>query len=125
MDPFQVPIRLLLVDDETEFRDSTARALRRRDFEVTTAQDGETALAVLSAEGFDVVVLDVKMPGLDGLEVIGQLKNDRAEIQVILLTGHGSSEDAARGIEAGAFDYLIKPVDIDELIDIIHKAAGR
>jgi DNA-binding response OmpR family regulator len=118
-------LRVLLVDDEEELVETLVERLQIRGFRAEGVTRGVDAIQRIREGDFDVVVLDVKMPGLDGLEVIGQLKNDRADVQVILLTGHGSSEDAARGINAGAFDYLIKPVDINELIEIIRKAADR
>ncbi len=118
-------LRVLLVDDEEELVETLVERLQIRGIHAEGVTRGVDAIQRIREGDFDVVVLDMKMPGLDGLEVIGQLKHDRADIQVILLTGHGSSEDADRGIKAGAFDYLIKPVDIDELIEIIRKAADR
>jgi len=118
-------LRVLLVDDEEELVETLVERMQIRGFRAEAVTRGIDAITRIRESEFDVVVLDVKMPGLDGMEVIAQLKNDRPELQVILLTGHGSSEDAARGIKAGAFDYLIKPVDIEELIEIINRAAAR
>ncbi len=116
-------LRILMVDDEEELVETLVERLQIRGFQAEGATCGIDAVKRIRDGIFDVVVLDLKMPGLDGLEVIQQLKYHRPELQVILLTGHGSSEDAIMGKKSGAFDYLIKPVDIDELIDIIRKAA--
>ncbi len=116
-------LRILMVDDEEELVVTLVERLQIRGFQAEGVTRGIDAVKRIRDGIFDVVVLDLKMPGLDGLEVIQQLKYHRPELQVILLTGHGSSEDAIMGKKSGAFDYLIKPVDIEELIDIIRKAA--
>jgi len=118
-------LRVLMVDDEVELVETLVERLQIRGFQAEGVTRGVDAIQRFREGNFDVVVLDMKMPGLGGLEVFGQLRHDQPDIQVILLTGHGSTEDAARGKEAGAFDYLIKPVDIDELIEIINRAAGH
>jgi len=115
-------IRLLLVDDEEEFLLATSRALGRRGFEVTVAPNGVTALDKISSESFDVVVLDVKMPDIDGLEVFNQISGRYPEIPVILLTGHPSLADAFRTSKQGIADYLSKPVEIEELAHKIRYA---
>lgn len=117
-------LRLLIVDDEEDFLSALAQRLEFRGFRVEAASSGSDALARVGEEGFHVLVLDVKMPGIDGLELMAQIKAKHACLPVILLTGHGSVADAERGIEQGAFDYLMKPIDIDELIEKIRKAAG-
>ncbi len=108
-------IKLLMVDDEKEFLETSARSLSRRDFEVHLAFDGTTALQMLKQDRYDVVVLDVKMPGLDGVEVFHRIQNQWPEIPVILLTGHGTISQAFQTSKEGIADYLTKPCDIDEL----------
>jgi DNA-binding response OmpR family regulator len=106
---------ILLVDDETEFVENLAERLRLRGFTVCIAPDGARALERIRAEPFNGVVLDVMMPGMDGLETLREIKKIDATVEVILLTGHARTQAALEGIREGAFDYLIKPVDIDEL----------
>lgn len=109
-------MKLLLVDDEVEFRDRLIRRLTRRNVEAIGAASGEEALAMLEEQPVDVVVLDVKMPGIGGIETLRRIKRDHPEVEVIMLTGHASVEVAVQGMEMGAFDYLMKPTDIDELV---------
>jgi two-component system response regulator HydG len=116
--------RLLLVDDEEEFLDATAWALRRRGFEVYTARRGEAALALLGRQVFDVVVLDVKMPGMDGVDVFRQIKRILPWLPVILLTGHGNVQQAFQTSKEGVFEYLSKPCSIEELAEIATRAVG-
>ncbi len=111
MDKFNV----LLVDDETEFLSPLVKRLGRRNLNVRTANSGEEALSVLENSQTDVVVLDVRMPGMDGLEALREIKKRYPLIEVIMLTGHASIEVAMEGMERGAFDYLMKPMNIDEL----------
>jgi len=106
---------VLLVDDEIEFATSLAERLRLRGFSTATAQSGQAALDILGGQFFHVVVLDVKMPGMDGLETLKTIKSRHPPTEVILLTGHACLDAAVNGIEAGAFDYLVKPADLDEL----------
>jgi two-component system, OmpR family, response regulator len=106
---------ILLVDDEAEFVENLAERLRLRGFITQIAQDGPRALERICSQQFHGVVLDVMMPGMDGLETLKQIKKIDGSVEVILLTGHARTESALEGIRAGAFDYLIKPVDIDEL----------
>lgn len=108
-------IRVLLVDDETEFLHTLTKRLIKRGLDVLAAQSGEEAIDVLATTDIDVVVLDVKMPGLDGIEVLRQIKRKHPRIEVIMLTGHANVEVAVQGMELGAFDYLMKPMEIDEL----------
>lgn len=115
-------ISVLLVDDEEYYREALARRLSRRGLKVSEAADGEAALGLLSREAPDVVVLDVKMPGLDGLEVLARIKTLRPLTEVILLTGHAHLETSITGLERGAFDYLLKPVPLEELVEKIHDA---
>lgn len=110
------PMRVLLVDDETDFVETLAKRLGKRGIAVLCASRGEQALEVLAANPLDVVVLDVKMPGLDGLEVLRRIKAGHPQVEVIMLTGHADMDAAIRGMELGAFDYLMKPTSIEELL---------
>jgi DNA-binding NtrC family response regulator len=108
--------RVLLVDDETDFLETLVKRLAKRNLAVSGVESGESALAALEATPVDVVVLDVRLPGIDGVETLRRIKQTSPLIEVILLTGHANMEVAVQGMELGAFDYLIKPVDIDELL---------
>ena len=116
--------RVLVVDDEEELVSALVERLNLRGFQATGVTTGEAALASLEREGCDVVLLDVKMPGLGGLDVIRRIKQARPSLEVILLTGHGSPASAEEGLEAGAYDYLMKPVKIDELVRILRSAGS-
>ena len=118
-------LKVLLVDDEKEFVSTLAERLELRGMHVEIAMDGEMALNIIENEPPQVVVLDVMMPGLSGMEVLGRIKTIDSKIQVILLTGHGATKDGIKGMQLGAFDYLIKPVDIDELIEKLNEAAKK
>ena len=109
-------MRVLLVDDEEEFLETLGKRLRRRNVDVTIAISGEQALEILETAPVDVAVLDVRMPGMDGVEVLREIKKRRPLVEVIMLTGHASVEVAIRGMEMGAFDYLMKPMDLDDLL---------
>ncbi len=115
-------MKVLLVDDEEEFVSTLAERLRLRDIITLVATDGNQALQIVEAEMPPVVVVDVMMPGLGGLDVLQQVKQKYPEIQVILLTGRGSTQDGIRGMQLGAFDYLIKPVKIEGLIQSMESA---
>ncbi len=115
------PIRVMLVDDERELLDSLKKIFERRGMEVTTATRGREALALLREALVDVLVLDVKMPEMDGLEVLRRIKKDFPSVQVILLSGHPSVEDALEGVRMGASEYLKKPPDVNELVETIRK----
>jgi DNA-binding NtrC family response regulator len=119
------PIRLLLVDDEEEFLLATSRALARRGFEVSVAPNGVTALEMLSKGVFDIVVLDVKMPDIDGVEVFNQVRSRLPELPVIILTGHPSITDAFHTSKHGIANYLAKPVDIDELAAKVRQSVAE
>ena len=115
--------RVLLVDDEEEFVSALSERLMLRGIETECALNGEEALARLVEKEFEVVILDVMMPGLGGLEVLRQIKTTHPNTQVILLTGHGSTREGIEGMRLGAFDYLIKPVDIEEMLAKMKEAA--
>ncbi|MBU0985862.1 MAG: response regulator [Proteobacteria bacterium] len=108
-------IKVLMVDDEAQFRASTSKLLTRKGFDTTIAASGEEAIQILRKEPQDVVVLDIKMPGIDGHEALKQIKKIRPETQVIMLTGHGTTDSAKATLDFGAYDYLNKPCDIDIL----------
>lgn len=109
-------LSVLLVDDREEFATALAERLTLHGMEVETANNGEDALGILKEKSINVVVLDVIMPGMGGLEILERIKNTHPEIQVILLTGHGSTKEGIEGMRLGAFDFLMKPVDLEELI---------
>ena len=122
-------MRALFVDDEVEVLDLMQKRLTRRGMDITVAQDGQTALDILervAAEGgdpFQIVVMDVRMPGLDGLETLRRMKERQPDLPVILLTGHACMGVAVQGMELGAFDYMLKPVAISELLVKMEEAA--
>ncbi len=115
-------LKVLLVDDEDEFVTTLAERLQIRGIETIVAFDGERALQIVETEDPPVVVLDVMMPGLGGLDALKHIKRDHPRTQVILLTGHGSTSDGIRGMRMGAFDYIMKPVQIEELIGKMNEA---
>jgi len=117
-------LRVLFVDDEEELVSAVVERLQLRGIEARGATAGVDALRLVERELFDVVVADVKMPGLGGLEVVRHIKALHPGLQVILLSGHGSQTDAKEGRRLGAFDYVEKPIDIEILIDILHNAAA-
>jgi len=108
-------IKVLMIDDEEQFRTTTSKILTRRGYETTVAADGEEALRILRSRPQDVVILDIKMPGLNGMEILPKIKGTHPRTQVIMLTGHGNLESAKESLEHQAFDYLLKPCDIDLL----------
>ena len=118
-------INVLLVDDETDFLSTMVKRLGKRGLNPITAQTGEAALDLLKNNAVDVVVLDVKMPGMDGIETLREMKRLDPLIEVIMLTGHASVEVAIQGMELGAFDYLMKPTEIDELCYKLEDAYRR
>jgi DNA-binding response OmpR family regulator len=115
-------LKVLLVDDEEEFVTTLAERLQFREIETILATDGDDALRIISTERPPVVVLDVMMPGIGGLDVLQQIKRSYPQIQVILLTGRGSTNDGIKGMRLGAFDYMMKPVKIEELIQKMKEA---
>jgi len=116
------PIRLLIVDDEVGFVNILAKRLSRRNMEVTSAYTGTEAIQTLRKQDFDVAVLDLKMEEMDGIEVLKIFKKMDPKMVVIMLTGHGSEQAAREGIEFGAFDYLTKPCELEELLAKIREA---
>jgi CheY-like chemotaxis protein/cytidylate kinase len=124
---FELPSKVLLVDDEREFVQTLSERLLMRDMGSAVAYDGESALAMIHEheDEPEVMILDLKMPGIDGIEVLKRVKQTRPEIEVIILTGHGSEEDRKTCEELGAFAYLQKPVDIDVLTATLKKANDK
>ena len=121
-------MRALFVDDEVEFLELMHKRLTRRGMEVVTAPDGLTALklldqAIQAGQTFEIVVMDVRMPGMDGLETLRHMKEKAPKIPVILLTGHACMGVAVQGLDLGAYDYMLKPVAISELIIKMEEAA--
>jgi DNA-binding response OmpR family regulator len=115
-------IKILLVDDEEELVTTLSQRMSMRNFGTNIALDGEQALKLVENEIPDVVVLDLKMPGIDGIEVLRRLRNHYPAIQVIILTGHGTDKDENEARELGAYAYLNKPVDIELLVSTIKDA---
>jgi two-component system response regulator HydG len=116
-------IRVLLVDDEEQFVYNMSRILKIRGFDVSTATDGHKAMdSIKYGGGYDVVVLDIKMPGMDGLEALKEIKKWAPDTEVIMLTGHASLASGAQAIRRGAYDFLMKPCDIEDLVEKIREA---
>jgi DNA-binding NtrC family response regulator len=118
MDVFKV----LIADDETEYLETLVKRMKKRQLDITGVESGEKALKWLEQNLADVVVLDVRMPGMDGIQVLREIKTKYPMVEVIILTGHANVEVAIEGMELGAFDYLMKPMDIDELLYKIQDA---
>jgi DNA-binding NtrC family response regulator len=115
-------IKVLLVDDEKDFIESLAERLQLRDFDVTTALNGNDAINLVQDSDYDVIVIDVKMPGKDGIETLKEIKSINQLSQVIMLTGHATVESAILGMKLGAYDYIMKPTVTEDLIGLINKA---
>jgi two-component system, OmpR family, response regulator CpxR len=122
---FTMPSKILLVDDEREFVQTLSERLLMRDMGSAVAYDGESALEVAREDEPDVMILDLKMPGIDGIEVLRRVKATQPDIEVIILTGHGSEADKELCMELGAFAYLQKPVDVEVLSDTIKRANAK
>ena len=119
------PLRVLIVDDEAELVTALTERLNLRGFQAQGVTTGQGALAFLESHPCDVVLLDVKMPGLGGLEVIQRIKARWITLEVVLLTGHGSVRDVEEGMALGAFDYLMKPIKIDDLVRVLQAAGSE
>lgn len=117
-------IRLILIDDEVGFTTVMAKRLARRGLDVTSAYSGSQAIQAMRKAEFDVAVLDLKMEDMDGIEVLKIFKKMDPDMPVIMLTGHGSEKSAGEGMEYGAYDYLFKPYEFDELLEKIHAAVS-
>jgi two-component system, OmpR family, response regulator len=117
--------RILLVDDEVAFTSNMSKILSRRGYDVSSVNDGESAIKAIEDEEYDVVILDLRMPGMDGIATLRVMKTKRPLMEVIILTGHGSVESGIRGMNLGAFDYAMKPIQINELQEKIDEAVER
>jgi len=114
--------RVLIVDDDDDLRETLAIRLEARKLRVMGAESGDKALELLDRHDFDVVLLDIRMPGLDGIETLREMKKKRPLLEIILLTGHASVESGVQGMQLGAFDYVMKPASLEELLDKMHQA---
>jgi DNA-binding response OmpR family regulator len=113
---------ILIVDDEVEFAEAFAERLRLRGFTARIAHSGEQALGMVDEGAAKIMVLDLKMPGMDGLEVLRRVKKSHPEVEVIILSGHGSEMDETYGRNLGAFSYLRKPADIGDILEAVKRA---
>ena len=117
---------VLLVDDEVPFVETMTKRLKKRNLNVNTAFSGKEALEVLDKNrNTDVVILDVKMPGMDGIETLGEIKKAFPLTEIVMLTGHGTIESAIEGMKRGAYDYLLKPCEIDQLMLKVEEATQK
>ena len=119
------PIRLLLVDDEEGYVSVLSKRMTKRGMLVTFALSGGEAIRTLRKQDFDVVILDLKMEDMDGIEVLKIIKKMIPELPVVMLTGHGSEKAAREGLTHGAYDYLTKPCELEDLLKKIREACGR
>jgi len=118
--------KILLVDDEKPFVETMLKRLKKRDVDIVPAYDGKEALACLDRDGsIEVVILDIKMPVMDGMTALKKIKSRHPLVEVIMLTGHATVETGIDGMKMGAFDYLMKPCDIEQLIAKVEEAAKR
>lgn len=115
-------IRILVVDDEPDFLKLIKRRLTKRNVDVETVTNGEDALTFLAEHPVDVVILDVRMPGMSGIDALKEIRKRFRDVEVIMLTGHGSMQSGIEGISLGAYDYILKPFSIDNLLDRIRAA---
>lgn len=120
----ETPIRVLLVDDEVGYLEVLEKRLRLRGFVVAAVRSGAEAIRLVRKEDFDAAIIDLKMEDMDGIELLKVLKKMLPALQIIMLTGHGSERAAREGLANGAFDYLIKPTDLDVLINTINAAVA-
>ena len=121
----KIPARILIVDDEKDFVEMLSLRLSEVGERVTAAYSGRECLETLHAANIDVVILDIKMPGMDGIQTLREIKKGFPLVEVIMLTGHGTTETAVEGMKLGAFDYLLKPARFDDLTEKLEGARKR
>jgi two-component system, OmpR family, response regulator len=117
--------RVLIVDDEVDFVETIVKRLKDRGLDVIGATSGREALDIMDGNEFDVAVLDVKMPGMDGIETLREMKKKSPLMEVIMLTGHGSVESGIQGLQLGAYNYVMKPVPLNDLLKQMTQAYER
>jgi DNA-binding NtrC family response regulator len=117
--------KILLVDDEVEFTETTNRLLEHRGYDVTAVNSGDSAIKALGQGKYDVMVLDLKMPGMDGISTLKEIRKLQLHIQALVLTGHGAINTALEAMKLGAYDYLTKPCEIDELTEKLEGAREK
>jgi two-component system, OmpR family, response regulator len=117
--------RVLIIDDEPDFLETIVKRLKKRNLDATGVGSGEDALRAIENESFDVAILDMRMPGMDGIETLKEIKRKSPLTEVIMLTGHASVESGMQGMQLGAFDYMIKPADFEELTEKVTQAWER
>ena len=115
-------IKLLVVDDEKQFLETICKRLELRDFKVTAVSSGEEAINAARKEEFEIALVDLKMPGMDGEQVLETLKKEHRFMEVVILTGHGSIDSAIRSTKLGAYSYLQKPCELDTLLNVLKEA---
>ena len=118
-------VKIMLVDDEERFLSTTQKLLGKKGYDAITASSGSMALDLLDQKQVHVVILDVKMPGMDGIETLKAIKRQHPMVEVIMLTGHATVESAVQGLKSGASDYLMKPAEIDDLVTRAEEAYAR
>ncbi len=118
----RIPAKVLLVDDEKDFVEMFSLRLEESGEKVFVAHSGKEGLKALEKENIDVIVLDIRMPGMDGIETLAEIKKKKPLVEVIMLTGHGTAETAVKGMKLGAFDYLMKPADFNDVKEKIEAA---
>jgi len=118
-------MKIMLVDDEERFLSTTKKLLEKKEYDVLTASSGLFALELLRHHMIGVIILDVKMPGMDGISVLKEIKKSYPLVEVIMLTGHATVESAVEGLKHGALDYLMKPTSIEDLIKKVEEAFGK
>ena len=121
----KTPIKVLLVDDEEDFVEMLSLRLEAVGEQVTPAYNGKRCLEILEKNDIDVVILDIKMPGMGGIETLREIKKRFPRVEVIMMTGHGTIETAEEGKRLGAFDYMLKPADFNELLEKIARACRK
>jgi len=117
--------KILVVDDEQDFLETIIKRLKTRGIDAAGVESGYKALEFLEGQDVDVMILDVKMPGMDGIETLREIKKKKPLVEVIMLTGHASVESGIQGMQLGAFDYVMKPVALDELLEKVRQAYER